>query len=269
MPGTRSIRLQRPMANPMNSVPILASLRYCRPGFAAALLAISLPFAALADEPVETVTVNASALVGVWKFRWPHSVGITFFHGAIFGPMRDQYCRIEPVKNDLAVHCFAGSLVKDGMVNLEGEKIHLAWGTMMLRIAMDGVLQSGSSFAGTFDLKLSGISHVGPEPSGGTKFVIAAQSEDKGGKAVLLRTILEGGMTAVPHDDAALKQNRSEPVPQLGAVEAVTYLGQGPQFGAQGEPDFLSVYAVEFAGGERICGLHQRGDGTLDAFLCL
>jgi hypothetical protein len=33
--------------------------------------------------------------------------------------------------------------------------------------------------------------------------------------------------------------------------------------------DAIEALALEFAGGERICGLHQRGDGTLDAFLCV
>ena len=31
----------------------------------------------------------------------------------------------------------------------------------------------------------------------------------------------------------------------------------------------LHVPALGFPGGERICGLHQRGDGTLDAFPCV
>jgi hypothetical protein len=52
-------------------------------------------------------------------------------------------------------------------------------------------------------------------------------------------------------------------------MEAIAYLGQGPKFGSATELDFYSIYAVEFVGGERICGLHQRGDGTLDAFLCM
>lgn len=234
-----------------------------------AALALLLPCAALADD-VETVTVNASALVGIWKVLWPQSVGITL-HGAQFGPMQDHYCRIEPVKKDLTVHCFAGNLAKDGTVSLERNKIHLAWGSMMMRVVMDGVLQSGTGFAATFGFKVSGISHTDADASGGTKLTIAAGAPDMGGKSALLRAILEGGLAAAPHDDAALKQNRFTPeaLPNLGSVEAIAYLGQGPKFGSATELDFYSIYGVEFAGGERICGLHQRADGVLDAFLCM
>ena len=33
--------------------------------------------------------------------------------------------------------------------------------------------------------------------------------------------------------------------------------------------DFYSVYLVTFAEGERLCGLHQQGDGVLDALRCV
>jgi len=34
-------------------------------------------------------------------------------------------------------------------------------------------------------------------------------------------------------------------------------------------PDFFSVYFVRFTEGERLCGLHQRENGVLDAFRCV
>ena len=40
----------------------------------------------------------------------------------------------------------------------------------------------------------------------------------------------------------------------------------GPE--QQALKDYFSVYVVEFDHGERICGLHQRSDGVLDAFNC-
>jgi hypothetical protein len=32
--------------------------------------------------------------------------------------------------------------------------------------------------------------------------------------------------------------------------------------------DFLAVYDVEFQNGSLLCGVHQRADGVLDAFVC-
>ena len=55
-----------------------------------------------------------------------------------------------------------------------------------------------------------------------------------------------------------------------GPILQITWMGQQPHYNKGVESlDATSVYAVEFEGGERICGLHQRGDGTLDAFLCV
>ena len=52
----------------------------------------------------------------------------------------------------------------------------------------------------------------------------------------------------------------------LGTVQAIIYLGAAPKWGTL---NFFSAYDVEFANGERICGLHQSDDGKVDAFMCV
>jgi hypothetical protein len=99
----------------------------------------------------------------------------------------------------------------------------------------------------------------------------------------LLRRILEEGVTAVPHDEEALRKNRTGlSPPKVGQVQSLHYLGQEtkldwpPPPGMKADimnlpsrPDFFSVYLVRLADGELLCGLHQRDDGLLDAFACV
>jgi hypothetical protein len=87
----------------------------------------------------------------------------------------------------------------------------------------------------------------------------------------------------MPQDSDAMKKNGSIfLLPDLGAVQSLSYLGQEtkwdwpPPPGATQDimnipsrPGFFSVYLVRFAQGKRICGLHQRDDGALDAFRCV
>jgi hypothetical protein len=227
-----------------------------------------------AAQPVETVVVKASTLAGIWKITRPDYVMKDSFFGALkWGPMRDTYCRLEQTGSDLTGHCLPGGGA--WTMSMEASHIHLAFGTMLARVILDGALQSGTHFSGTYTLKISGIPFDDPTPSQGDKLTVSEAAPDNGGKAALLRTILTEGIAGVPHDDAAIKANspKADEALRLGAVQAVAYLGQM----AKPQPpdkegsglDFFSVYAVEFDSGERICGLHQRADGVLDAFLCL
>ncbi len=56
---------------------------------------------------------------------------------------------------------------------------------------------------------------------------------------------------------------------KLGAVKAVTYLGEADEGLVNKLPFILSAYHVAFTNSERICGLHQREDGALDALRCV
>ena len=244
------------------------TLRYLLP------LLLSLMAGGASAQPVETVVVSASALAGVWKITRPNYVAKRGFFSALeWGPMRPTYCRFEQTGGDLTGRCLPGGAV--WTTTIADGHIHLAFGTMMARFIIDGTLQSATHFIGTNTIKLSGIGFDAPTPSEGDKLTVSETTSDKGGKVALLRTILTSGMPNVPHDDAAIKKMNPNlsAVPQMGQVRAIAYLGPmaKPQRPDQPETDldFFSVYAVEFDSGERICGLHQRADGVLDAFLCL
>ena len=233
---------------------------------------LALPAAAaVQDAPIETVTSNASALVGVWRIAWPQWGRAS---GA-WGPMSDRFCRIERAESDLAIRCFTDFQMGNGIgtVKLDGAMIHFAWGSFLVRNVFDGTLQSPTRIAGKMGVKFSGALLENPATSAGEKFSLSQAAADKPDRAVLLRTALEQlaqGALILPHD-AAIGSSQSDGVAALGAIQSVTYLGQEAR--ALGTPavelDFFSVYAVEFAGGERLCGLHQRDDGMLDAFRCV
>jgi len=257
------------------------------PRFLLAALAAVLPVAAMSQgtaPPIETVTVKASALVGVWIIDWPQWGRITF-GGTSWGPMENRYCRIEQVKGDLAVHCFGGDMGANsfgsGTANLEGTQIHFAWGNMLLRPVMDGTLQSPTRIAGKMGVKFSGIEHENPQPSNATKYAFPERAGDIGEKAALLRTTLQqlAQGSSTPINDAASKKSLGtlpSDLHALGAIQVVAFLGPSSKEITSITPgvprvdrNFFSVYAVEFEGGERICGLHQRDDGVVDAFRCV
>ena len=243
-------------------------------GLLAGLLLALMPVTAVAAEtPIETVIVDASTLTGVWKIAKPNFVGKDGFFGPLkWGPLHEQYCRIGQQPEGLTVNYL---LSPQGTVTVDGTHIHLAWGTMMARMVLDGALQSSAHFQGASEVKLAGLSVADPELSTGSKLNIVSNAQDTGGKTALLRTILTEGLGHVPHDDAAIKKaaRASGEIPKLGTIQDIDYLGQQTLLGKPGanqdQVDFFSVYAVEFDSGERICGLHQRPDGVLDAFLCL
>mgnify|MGYP001556562019 CR=1 FL=1 len=235
-----------------------------RPAFAAGLACLLvLPAAA---QPVESVTVTANALLGIWKVTCPHALGKSGFFGDWkWDTARDGFCRVGQGQGELTFHCLS---MGAGTASLSGTHVHLAWGSMMARFVIDGEFQSQSNFAGHAAAKLAGISIEDPGPSSGVKIDPQTRAADEGGKADLLRAILSGGLSQVPHDlrmKDALPDRAS-----LGRAQAVSHLGQQAKYGLPGkEPtDFLTVYAIEFDNGERICGLNQRDGGSFDAFQC-
>ena len=168
-----------------------------------------------------------------------------------------------------------GPFRQNGAASLSDGSIHLAWGIMMARLVVDGRFETPTHYTGTFTFKLAGIRVVNPAPVSGTKVVPSPQAPDPDGKAALLRTILTEGPSRMPLDTDAIAKNTGGLADTLkavppGPVLQIVWMGQEPRYNrGVKELDGISVYAVEFEGGERICGLHQRSDGTLDAFQCV
>jgi hypothetical protein len=217
----------------------------------------------------EAVNVERSRnLEGLWKTSVPAGFSIGFSGPAKFGPMRDLYCRIT---QDGDIHCLSGGYAENGTAGLDGDKAHFAWGSMMARMAVDATYTDGG-FTGTFTFKLSGIRHDAPEPSVGAR-ITAPTGSDEGSKYLAaLMTQLSAGKVSSPVDvkgiaahDGALPTD----VKKLGNVEAIALLGRTPLKIDRPDGDFYSVHIVEFAHGERLCGVHQNGDGVLDAFRCV
>ena len=224
-----------------------------------------LPAIAASAQQTESITVNANALVGVWKITSPsYIVKRGIFGGIEFGPLSSRFCRIEQAKDDLTSYCLNGG---SGSVTLDGRAIRFTRGIMIARVVLEGTLDTSNSFTGQMVMKLAGITTQDSSMSAGGKLDL---SEPQTGPAdPLMRTLVTNGLAQIPHD-AAVK-DRSAPSSDLGSVQAMVWLGHQDKDGGpdqQSIKDYFSVYAVEFDHGERICGLHQRDDGVLDAFGC-
>jgi hypothetical protein len=245
----------------------------------AAMAAGLLATAALAD-PAETVVVENGALTGIWKIDLPESAVLEDFGRAQFGTLKPRYCRVEERRGGrLEIACLGPYLIKDGDGTREGTTLHLAWGSMMLRLAIDATLTSSRAFAGTFKFKISGVVYDDPDQVTGARLVLADPHSDPGGKRDLLATLLgdlaAGGALIPPHDDEAIRANAdgtalptASDFKKLGQIAAITYLGRNAKLDSQDKADFLFVYDVVFEHGSLLCGLHQRDDGVVDAFLC-
>jgi hypothetical protein len=241
-----------------------------------AVLALCLLTKSAFAQEVEQVTVFGGTVAGFWKIDRPESVVVTFFHSVKWGPVKSWLCRIDQAKAEATVHCPGGPILQNGTATLSDGKIHLAWGFMVARLVVDGTFETPTHYTGTFAFKLAGISHENPTPVSGTKIVPSPQAPDPDGKATLLCTILTEGLPHVPLDADTIGKNGSIALADTlkampaGPILQITWMGQQPRYNKGVESlDATSVYAVEFEGGERICGLHQRGDGTLDAFQCV
>jgi hypothetical protein len=234
------------------------------------------------DAPVESVTAYGKSLVGLWRVSRPNYVAVTGFFSTIqWGPLHDTFCRIAPRNDDLEMHCPLGW--QTAAVTADGDHVHFAWGTLMARGILDGEMVSAGHFRGHFQIKVSGFTFESSDFAEAARVTPDPAAPGKAGKAMLLRQILDDGWTSVPHDADAMKNTESRDPPKLGAVQAVTYLGQETKWGTPppppgktpgpnripDQPDFFSVYLVGFAEGERLCSLHQREDGVLDAFHCV
>ena len=227
------------------------------------LLALTLLLSAPAlaeDVPTETVTVKGSTLVGIWQIETPRTP--TIGKKTVWHPAQTRYCRVAAAGGELVVNCldFAG-----GSVEEDHDKFHFAWGSFLAREVLDATLISASRFEGRSALKLSGVEMGSDDITTGMKLTIKPDSTDIAGKGGLLAHVLEQLQNGV---QVAVQQLPSS-IRTLGAVKVITYLGKANQTQAKNQPIDLSVYGVAFADGERICGLHQRDDGTIDVLRCV
>lgn len=247
---------------------------------------------------IETVRVDGKeTLSGLWKISFPAGAsGYMPGRGRIISTGVESFCRLQQTGEKVSAICLPGWGPDSGDGELEGKDLHLAWGGALLRTVIDAKIENATvrAFDGTFAFKILGIRHNAPPPASAHKIVLEQGPADTVGNVKLLRQTLEelaAGAIVTPHDaDVALnfgpgetgyKPNTPEEIRSLGRVEAVLYLGEGstvrPRFYDAGAaypvhafPVFaFSTYQVEFTNGERLCGIHQRGDGVLDGFVCV
>lgn len=217
----------------------------------------------------ETVNVEHSrGLDGLWKISVPAGFAIGLSGPAKFGPMRDLYCRIT---EEGEIHCLSGGYAESGTAALEGDKVHIAWGSMMARMAIDATYKDGG-LIGTFTFKLSGIRHDAPEPSIGAKVMPPKSSDVASAYLAALMTQLAAGNIATGIDAKAIASHDGAlptGLTKLGDVEATAFLGSTPRQIGQPEGELYSVHIVEFSHGERLCGVHRNGEGVLDRIRCV
>lgn len=232
---------------------------------ALALLSTVTPLSA---QEVEQVTVYGGSLSGFWHVQGPSWLMISLFGKINWGPLHGSICRIGHDHEGYDTHCYLQK-GRGGTLEVDGSHFHLAWGTMLARMVYDGEATSATAFRGHFAAKLMGIAITDPDVSEGRKITLDPAAPDAAGKAGLLHSILDGD--AVPHDPKLDEEIASARADRPGALEQIVFLGRqdkgaGPK--VPGVPDYLSVYALEYADGERICWLHQDDDGKLAAFQC-
>jgi hypothetical protein len=233
-----------------------------------ASLCVLAAFSPALAQPETVAVEHQRSLSGLWRISVPAGFGIGLGGPAHFGPMRDLYCRITQGDD---IHCLSGGYPRSGTATLDGDKVHIAWGTMMARMAIDAIYKDGG-FTGTFAFKLSGIRHDAPERSVAARILPPSDSDQASRTLTGMMGQLAAGTMTSPHDLEAIKAHDGAlpaGVAKLGALEAVAFLGRTPRQIGQPDSDPYSVHIVEFAHGELLCGLHQRADGVLDAFRCV
>jgi hypothetical protein len=254
-----------------------------RPVTLAFVLAFS-PLAAFAQSetvaPPETVTVESDSPVGLWKITVPRGFRSPFVGKTEWGPLTDEFCQIEKMRNELTVHCLGlrlgGRDVSRGSLSIQGSHIRMAWGSTFFYMAINGTRQSAGQFEGTLSVNALGISSDAPEQVTGTRLSVPADTPDKGGKSGLLARLLDEMAKGVVTEPLApmpaaaqvgpgtyVRLLKPDTLQALGSVQSMIYLGRKNI--AAGPTD---VYDVEFANGHLICELHQAADNAIDYFDC-
>lgn len=231
--------------------------------FLAAFCLFSLPTAASAQlvpttqEQAESISVETKAIEGVWD---------------ITGAPNNIFCRIERDGDDHAGYCTQFGPER-GKVEVEDGRMHLAFGSMALRLVIDGPMQSATRFTGRFTAKIFGVERDAPSALTGTKMTLSDAAPDEGGKAGLLRHLLEEMRQGKPTETfvaagaAPFAMLEPATLQTLGATAAIIHIGS--MFTGKAGSTRAQVYDVEFATGERICAVNQRDDGVLDHFQCI
>jgi hypothetical protein len=233
-----------------------------------------------ATPPPETVLVESGALDGVWSIQAPSEMSLDLTHAAHFGPLTKKLCRFEGKKDNITVRCFGSQYyAREGAAQVDGNKVHLAFGNALIRFVIDATRDTSFHFGGTFAFKFMGIRHDDPETVTGEKIHLSTVVIDSAGDGALLTRSLQelaDGALVGPHDDKAIRNNfggakavTPDELRTLGTIQTVRYLGKTAKEANGKSPDFFSVYQVEFASGERLCGLHRREDGVLDGLICV
>ena len=232
--------------------------------FALVLMLLSAP--AMAQD-VETVTSSAASLAGLWKITWPAP-----------GESEDAsshvafYCRIEQTREAPSVYCFER---QNGTLTVADGKLRILWSPPLTPQSnvIDATMVSADSFTGSDRVRMAGITVLRFELTG-TRQQVDPQTRDAAGKASQLRLVLDEmahGPLSRPYEKTAqVDLPGLEMLRRLGPVKSTTYLARTPIWrdGAWVR-DFFSLYLVDFQNGNRLCGLHQRDDGVLDAFRCV
>src|SRR6185312_14953671 len=204
-------------------------------------------------QPVETVTVNGSALAGIWKVDFPTSGQIDYWGRTRWGELQGNFCRIEQAGSILSVRCFP-TPGRDGTISVEGNHVHMAWGSMMARIYMDGVMSSAGAFDGHNGIKISGITIENPKLSHGEKLILSPSDTDAGGQAALLTRLLNqtvDGAVAIGPKSSFVQPPDPADLRAMGRIETVIYLGAlpkplPPNSKEPPQPAFYRAYDVEF-----------------------
>jgi hypothetical protein len=226
----------------------------------------------------DAVNVTGNSLVGDWKVGWPTFGAVNMFGSIKWGPLQGNFCRIEQTQNGLTANCFPNP-GRDGTVSVEGNHFHMSWGSMLVRVYVDGSMSSAEAFDGHFGVKLTGLAIENPNVSHGEKIVLSATASDDGGKAETLKSLLNSiesnqSGTNIDTKSSMVHMPNGNSLRTSGAIEAVIYVGAlpkplPPDSKELPQPEFYRVYDVEFTNGHRICGLHQRDDDVVDAFSCI
>ncbi|MBN9587778.1 MAG: hypothetical protein BGN85_09700 [Alphaproteobacteria bacterium 64-11] len=228
-------------------------------------LLLALAAGGAAAQVPESVTVRGPT--GIWLVSGPAWLKAGLFEGFHWGPLRARFCRVVSGEEGLHTRCYSRDYGTSDTLESDGHKVHLAWGTMMARIVMDGEMQSPTRFTGHFGVKIAGIRVRDDDLSEGVKVEVDPAAPDVAGKAGLLRAILSGQVPA--HETRLDKPIADARAMDLGAIQSIAYIGAQDKPTGAGEtpvPGWLAAYAVDFDKGRRVCVLHQ--DEQLDAFEC-